>query len=81
MNIKGTSRAGPIGLANHLLNAEKNERITVVETRGTIAQDLRGALIEMDTYAMGTRCHKSLYHASLSPQPPHRLTPTTTASS
>lgn len=75
MNIKGTSRAGPIGLANHLLNAEKNERITVVETRGTIAQDLRGALIEMDTYAMGTRCHKSLYHASLSPQPPHRLTP------
>ncbi|MBL8554607.1 MAG: relaxase/mobilization nuclease domain-containing protein [Phenylobacterium sp.] len=73
MIIKGTSRSGPAGLAKHLGNAETNERIELLETRGTIAEDLRGALIEMDTYAMGTRCQKPLYHAAISPEPPHRL--------
>jgi hypothetical protein len=75
MIIKGTSRAGPAALAAHLGNAEKNERVTLLETRGTVAQDLRGALVEMDAYAVGTRCTKSLYHAAISPEPPHRLTP------
>src|ERR1700722_3460564 len=75
MIIKGKSRAGPLQLAAHLGNAEKNERVTLLETRGTVAQDLRGALVEMDTYAVGTRCEKSLYHAAMSPEPPHRLTP------
>jgi hypothetical protein len=75
MIIKGKSRAGPGALAAHLGNAEKNEKVTLLETRGTIAQDLRGALVEMDAYAVGTRCEKSLYHAAISPAPPHRLTP------
>jgi Relaxase/Mobilisation nuclease domain len=75
MIIKGQSRAGPSALAAHLGNAEKNERVSLLETRGTVAQDLRGALIEMDAYAAGTRCQKSLYHAAISPEPPHRLTP------
>ncbi|MDE2133320.1 MAG: relaxase/mobilization nuclease domain-containing protein [Alphaproteobacteria bacterium] len=73
MIIKGKSRAGPSALAAHLGNAEKNERIALLETKGTVAQDLRGALIEMDAYASGTRCEKSLYHAAISPEPPHRL--------
>ena len=75
MIIKGKSRAGPGALAAHLGNAEKNERVQLLETRGTVAQDLRGALIEMDAYGAGTRCQKPLYHAALSPEPPHRLTP------
>lgn len=75
MIIKGKSRTGPKELAAHLGNADKNERIQVLETRGTIASDLRGALIEMDAYAAGTRCEKGLYHAAISPEPPHRLTP------
>jgi hypothetical protein len=75
MIIKGKSRAGPQQLATHLGNAEKNERVSLVETRGTIAQDLRGALVEMDAYAIGTKCERSLYHAALSPEPPHVLTP------
>jgi hypothetical protein len=29
----------------------------------------------MDTYAVGTRCEKPLYHAAISPEPPHRMTP------
>ena len=74
MIIKGKSRTGPQQLATHLGNAEKNERVSLIETRGTIAQDLRGALVEMDAYAIGTRCEKSLYHAAISPEPPHRLT-------
>jgi hypothetical protein len=75
MIIKGKSRASPGALAAHLGNAEKNERVSLLETRGTVAQDLRGALVEMDAYAAGTRCEKSLYHAAISPEPPHRLTP------
>lgn len=75
MIIKGKSRSGPRALAAHLGNAETNERITVLETRGTVADDLRGALLEMDAYAAGTRCEKSLYHAAISPGPQYRLTP------
>ena len=75
MIIKGKSRAGPGALAAHLGNAEKNERVQLIETRGTISADLRGALVEMDAYALGTKCEKSLYHAAMSPEPPHRLTP------
>src|SRR6202012_5538133 len=73
--IKGKSRSGPSGLAAHLGNAEKNERVTLLETRNTIAGDLRGALIEMHAYADGTKCEKPLYHAAVSPALPHRLTP------
>lgn len=73
MIIKGKSRSGPGPLAAHLGNAEKNERVSVLETRGTIARDLRGALVEMDALAVGTRCQKPLYHAAISPEPPHLL--------
>lgn len=75
MIIKGKSRAAPQQLAKHLGNAEKNERVHLVETRGTVARDLRGALVEMAAFAAGTRCEKSLYHAAISPEPPHVLTP------
>lgn len=75
MIIKGKSRSGPVALAKHLGNAEKNERVSLIEARGTVAQDLRGALIELDAYAAGTRCERSLYHAAISPGPPHRLAP------
>jgi hypothetical protein len=74
MIIKGKSRSGPGPLAAHLGNGEKNERVQLLETRGTIATDLRGALVEMDALAAGTRCEKPLYHAAISPEPPHRLT-------
>jgi hypothetical protein len=73
--VKGKSRSGPVALALHLENAETNESVILLETKGTVAHDLRGALVEMDALALGTRCEKSLYHASISPQPPHRLSP------
>jgi hypothetical protein len=74
MIIKGKSRSGPAALAKHLLNAEANEQVTVLDISGTVSKDLRGALIEMDAYALGTRCVKPLYHAAISPEPPHKLT-------
>ncbi len=75
MIIKGKSRSGPSGLAAHLGNTATNERVQLIETRGTVAQDLRGALVELDAYAVGTRCELPLYHANIDPQPPNRLTP------
>jgi hypothetical protein len=75
MIIKGKSITGPEALGPYLGNAEKNERVQLIEIRGTIAQDIVGALIEMDAYAEGTRCLKPLYHAKLNPEPPHTLTP------
>jgi len=74
MIIKGKSRSDPSALAAHLGNTAQNERVTLLEARGTVAQAIRGALIEMDAYAVGTRCEKPLYHANIDPQPPHRLT-------
>jgi len=75
MIIKGKSVSGAEALANYLQSTEVNERAEVVEIRGTLAKDPEGALIEMDALAMGTRCEKSLYHAKINPEPPHRLTP------
>jgi MobA/VirD2-like, nuclease domain len=76
MNIKGESRAGAGKLAKHLLNAEKNEKITIVAVNGTVATDLHGAFSEMEAVASGTRCKKPLYHAKISPDPKEpRLTP------
>jgi hypothetical protein len=72
---KGKSRADPVALYLQLGNAETNERIQLLETAGTVADDLRGALIEMAGFGLGTRCQRPLYHAAISPQPPHRLTP------
>ncbi|MGO8868136.1 MAG: relaxase/mobilization nuclease domain-containing protein [Alphaproteobacteria bacterium] len=74
MIIKGKSRTGPEVLGPYLENAEKNERVNVLEIKGTVAEDLIGALIEMDAYAEGTRCEKPLYHGIISPEPPYRLT-------
>ena len=69
MNIKGKSRAGGRELADHLLNAEKNETVKVLSIDGTVAQDLHGAFQEMEAAASGTRCKKPLYHAKISPDP------------
>ena len=73
MIIKGKSRSDPSGLAAHLGNEKQNDRVKVIETRGTVANDLRGALIEMDAYAAGTQCSKPLYHANIDWDPSYSL--------
>jgi hypothetical protein len=65
--IKGKSRNGGAALARHLSRTDTNERAEVLEVRGTVAQDLRGAFQEMEAVASGTNCQKSLYHANIDP--------------
>jgi hypothetical protein len=69
VNIKGKSRAGGRELADHLMNAEKNETVQVLLVNGTVAMGLHGAFQEMEATASGTRCKKPLYHAKISPDP------------
>src|SRR5690348_8226683 len=77
MIIKGSSKssAKAKSLADYLLHEEKNERAELIEIRGTVARDLDGAITEMVAMAGCSSSTKPIYFASLSPEPPYRLTP------
>jgi hypothetical protein len=72
--IKGTSCAGASRLAIHLTRTDTNERAEVKEIRGTAADDLAGALKEMEAVATGTRTTKPFYHGSINTRSDERLT-------
>lgn len=74
MIVRGQSRTGWKSLADHLMKTEKNERVEVLQVRGTISEDLHESLEEMEALAVGTRCKRVLYHASFSPAPGEQLT-------
>lgn len=74
MVIKGTSCAGAARLAVHLMRTDTNERAEVKELRGVAAEDLRGALLEMQAVASGSRATKPFYHASINTRAEERLT-------
>jgi hypothetical protein len=74
MVIKGTSCAGARRLAVHLLRTDTNERAEVAELRGVGAEDLRGALHEMEAVASGARTAKPFYHSSINTRADERLT-------
>lgn len=65
MIIKGGSRAGAADLAAHLQRVDTNERMEVLEVRGTVSRELEGALREMEAMSSGARCKSPLYHASI----------------
>ena len=67
MITKASERGGGQDLATHLLNAYDNEDIDLADLRGSIAPDLHGALAEWHAHSTGTRCTKSLYSLSVSP--------------
>jgi hypothetical protein len=73
MIIKGTSCAGARRLAVHLTRTDTNERAEVKEVRGVAAEDLRGALLEMETVAAGARTTKPFYHSSINTAAHERL--------
>ena len=75
MVIKGNARAGAKSLAAHVLRADTNERVEVEEIRGVIAEDVEGALREMEAVACCTNTRKPLYHASINTRADERLTP------
>jgi hypothetical protein len=72
--IKGTSCAGARRLAMHLTRTDTNERAEVREMSGVAAEDLRGALLEMEAVAAGTRTTKPFYHASINTRADEKLT-------
>jgi hypothetical protein len=72
--IKGTSCAGASRLATHLNRTDTNERAEVKEIRGTAAEDLRGALLEMEAVAAGAQTTKPFYHGSINTKEDERLT-------
>ena len=74
MIIKGRSRSRPAELASHLSRVDTNERMEIIEVRGTVADDLLGSLREMAAIAAGTACKRPLYHASLSTRAHEKLT-------
>ena len=73
MVIKGQSGAGARRLAVHLMRTDTNERAEVMELRGVAAEDLQGALSEIDAVATGTRCQKPFYHASINTRADERM--------
>lgn len=76
MVIKGKSVAGANRLAAHLERTDTNERMEVRELRGVAAEDLRGALREMEAVASACpNCQRPFYHASINTQAHEHMTP------
>ena len=74
MIIKGTPCAGAKRLATHLTRTDTNERAEVKDIRGVVAEDLLGALREMESVAAGARTTKPFYHGSINTRENERLT-------
>jgi hypothetical protein len=72
--IKGKSRGNGAQLGKYLVTQGKNERIRVVEVRGVVAEDVPGAVYEMDALSLGARTDKGLYHAQINWRAEERLT-------
>ena len=75
MIINGGPRAGGRSIARHLSRTDTNEVAQLVQITGTAANDLDGALREMEAVAAGTRCKYPLYHANIDPPAGAQLTP------
>jgi Relaxase/Mobilisation nuclease domain len=73
--IKGGARGNGGQLGDYLVAAGKNERVEVIEVRGTVAEDVPGSVREMDAVALCTNCTKPLYHATINTPAHERLSP------
>jgi hypothetical protein len=68
MNIKGGARGDPLDLADHL-KKEENEVVRIVRSQGVLAQDIEGALVEMDAMGACLRTKRTLFHMQINPEP------------
>ena len=75
MIINGGSRSNGGFFARHLMRADHNERVEVVEIRGLGAENIRDAFREMKAIASGTRCTNYFYHANINTREDELLTP------
>ena len=67
MILHGNARAGARALALHLMRTDENEHVDVYEVSGFMAEDVLGALREIEAQSKGTRYQKPLFSLSLSP--------------
>lgn len=57
-------------LATHLMNSHDNERMELLDVRGSVAKDLHGAFAEWELQAHAlTKCRNYLYSLSINPDP------------
>ena len=75
MIINGGCRSGGGWFSKHLVNAEKNERVEIVDMRGVSAETVAGCFQEMKAVASGTRCKNYFYHANINIHDYEHLTP------
>ena len=68
MIIKSSQRSSPQELANHLTKLSENENIIFSDSRAILAEDVHGALDDMDDIARGSSCQQHLYHVSINPR-------------
>ena len=73
MIVKGTPTSGGQRLGDHISRTDTNERMEVKELRGVAAEDLHGALLEMEAIGSGSRTKRPFYHASINMQAGERL--------
>lgn len=73
MIIKGKSRGNGAQLGQYLVTPGENEKVLVLEIRGVAAQDVPGAVLEMDALGDAARTEKPLYHAQINTRAEERL--------
>src|SRR5690348_3328722 len=74
MIIKGKSRGAAAKLGAHLLRADTNERIQILELQSPTG-DLTEAFRDWQTISEGTNGKLGLYHANISPGTDYTMTP------
>lgn len=74
MIIKGGARKSGRFFAAHLMKAEDNERVAVVEMKNLWAEDVPEAFREMRSIAKGTRAENYFYTVSMNPRADEHLT-------
>lgn len=75
MIIKGNPAGNAGWWTKHLTRDDTNERAELKEVRGLVAEDVRGALREMEAVASGSRSEGNfMYQANINPRDQERLT-------
>ena len=67
MILKASQRSGAVALANHLMNQQQNDHVTLHSLRGFVAEDLHGALREAYAISRSTKCRQFLFSVSVNP--------------
>ncbi len=74
MILKGSQRGFGQNLAAHLLNSRDNDHVSLSDVRGVAAEDLRGAFLEIEATARGTKCQQPFFHVIFNPPESAHLT-------